>query len=151
MKKLFAVTVAVLLAACATIMHGSSQDVGIASTPTGAKVTVDNGSLGITPIVAHLRRKDNHVIKIEMDGYQPFEIATTRKVSGWVWGNIVFGGIIGLAVDAITGGLYKVNPEEVSGTLAQRTGALKGGTDVMVVVVLQPDPSWVKVGTLTRR
>jgi len=107
--------------------------------------------LGTTPVVAHLRRKDNHIIKIEMDGYQPFEMATTRKVSGWVWGNIIFGGLIGLAVDAITGGLYNVTPEQVSGTLAKQTGSLNRGTDIMVVVVLHPDPNWVKIGTLQRR
>jgi hypothetical protein len=78
------------------------------------------------------------------------EMATTRKVSGWVWGNIVFGGLIGLAVDAITGGLYNVNPDQVSGTLVKRTSALDRGPDVMVVVVLHPDPKWVRIGTLER-
>lgn len=150
MKKLLAVAGVAIIAACATIMHGSSQDVGISSSPTGAKVTIDNMPLGMTPVVAHLRRKDNHVIKIEMDGYQPFEMPTTRKVSGWVWGNIVFGGLIGLAVDAITGGLYNVNPDQVAGTLAKRTGSLNRGTDIMVVVVLHPDSNWVKIGTLQR-
>jgi hypothetical protein len=36
-----------------------------------------------------------------------------------VWANLVFGGIPGLAVDAITGGLYKVAPEEVTATLKE--------------------------------
>jgi PEGA domain-containing protein len=150
MNRLLVVAGFVLISACATIMHGSSQEVGISSSPTGAKVTIDNMPLGVTPVVAHLRRKDNHTIKIEMDGYQPFEMATTRKVSGWVWGNIVFGGLIGLAVDAITGGLYNVNPDQVSGTLVKRTSALDRGPDVMVVVVLHPDPKWVRIGTLER-
>ena len=32
---------AVLLTGCATIMHGSSQGVGLSSSPTAAKVTVE--------------------------------------------------------------------------------------------------------------
>jgi hypothetical protein len=36
-----------------------------------------------------------------------------RGTSGWVWGNIVFGGLIGLVVDASTGAMYKLTPEQV--------------------------------------
>jgi hypothetical protein len=138
--------------ACATIMHGSSQEVGISSQPTGATVSVDNQPLGKTPVVAHLRRKDMHHITITMDGYQPFEIATTRKTSGWVWGNIIFGGLIGLAVDAMTGGLYDVKPEQVESQLQQKQAraTLQDGT-LYVILVERPDPSWHKIGQLERR
>ncbi len=82
--------------ACASIMHGGSQDIGISSTPTGAKVAVDNFAGGQTPYIAKLSRKDNHIVKITMDGYAATELTLTKSVSGWVWGNVVFGGIIGL-------------------------------------------------------
>src|SRR5438045_124497 len=110
--------------ACASIMHGKSQDVNIASQPSGASVTVDNQALGMTPVVAKLKRKDKHVITVKMDGYQPFEMTTTRSTSGWVWGNVVFGGLIGLAVDL--GGGCAYNSGAKGGGL---TAALKlGGT-----------------------
>jgi hypothetical protein len=143
-----AVAVAIVTA-CGTIIHGTRQDVGISSTPTGAQVVVDNMPVGQTPVVAKLTRKDNHVVRITMPGYQTFETNVTRSVSGWVWGNIVFGGLIGLAVDAISGGLYKLRPEQVTGTLA--TADARSGQDALyVTVVLSPDPSWEKVGQLTR-
>ena len=88
------------LSACASIMHGTSQDVGISSTPTSASVSIDNSDKGQTPFVAKLSRKDNHVIHIAADGYQPADLTLTHSTSGWVWGNLLFGGIIGLAVDA---------------------------------------------------
>src|SRR5205809_8059288 len=47
-----------LALACGSIMHGSAQDVSIASQPTGASVSVDNQPLGTTPVVAKLKRKD---------------------------------------------------------------------------------------------
>jgi hypothetical protein len=48
-----------------------------------------------------------------------------------VWGNIVFGGIIGLAVDAITGGLYKLAPEQVSAQLARGEIQMAEGGEVV--------------------
>ena len=93
------------LIACATIIHGTHQDVGISSVPTGAGVWVDNTEYGQTPLIAKLSRRDNHIVRIQMNGYQPFEATITHSVSGWVWGNIVFGGLVGLAVDAISGGM----------------------------------------------
>jgi hypothetical protein len=85
-----------LIWGCATIMHGTSQQIGISSMPSGAKVSVDSNPMGVTPIFASLSRGDNHIIKIELDGYVPHEMTITKKTSGWVWGNIVFGGLIGL-------------------------------------------------------
>jgi ABC-type amino acid transport substrate-binding protein len=135
--------------ACASIMHGKAQEVSIASTPSGATVTVDNEALGTTPVVAKLKRKDKHVIAVKLDGYQPFELTTTRSTSGWVWGNILFGGLIGLAVDLGTGGAYKVNPAQISAQLAQaHAGATFQDGMLYVVLVRTPDPSWEKIGQL---
>jgi CRISPR/Cas system-associated exonuclease Cas4 (RecB family) len=140
------------LAGCATIVHGGSQEIGLSSMPAAARVLVDGKPLGATPIVAKLSRKTGHVIRMELDGYQPFEANITRAVSGWAWGNLVFGGIIGIAVDQSSGGMYKLTPAQVAGQLAAaHTGAadvLRDG--VYVTVVLRPDPAWQKVGTLTR-
>ena len=139
------------LTACATIMHGSSQDVGISSTPTSASVSVDNAERGQTPYVAKLSRKDNHIIHIAADGYQPADLTLTRSTSGWVWGNLLFGGIVGLAVDAITGGLYKLTPDQLSATLAKQSASVahtKNG--FYVVLVPAAEKGWLKVGQLQR-
>jgi uncharacterized protein YceK len=139
-----------VIVGCATIMHGTTQGIGFASTPTGAAITVDNQTHGTTPTVVNLSRKDTHIVKIELAGYQPFETTITRSVSGWVWGNIVFGGLIGLAVDAISGGLYKLSPEQVQATLSKEGIGLLYKEDAMYfAVTLQPDPSWERVATLS--
>lgn len=136
-------------ASCATIMHGGSQDLGVSSTPSSARVMVDNKPLGVTPVVAKLSRKDNHLIRIELDGYQPFDATVTKKTSGWVWGNLVFGGLIGLAVDAISGGLYNLTPEQVTAQMARSSSSAKVGVDgIYVFLVRQPDPEWQFIGLL---
>jgi hypothetical protein len=142
---------ALALSACASIMHGTSQDIGISSSPTGAKVMIDNQQGANTPYVAKLSRKDNHIVKIDLDGYQPAELTLTKSVSGWVWGNIVFGGLIGLAVDAISGGLYNLTPEQLQATLAAtKTSLAPTKTGIYVVLVKKPSRDWVKVGQLQR-
>jgi uncharacterized protein YceK len=137
------------MSGCATIMHGTKQDVGISSTPTGASVMIDNTINGVTPVVAKLRRKENHVVRIQMAGYQPFETTLTHSVSGWVWGNVAFGGLIGLAVDAASGGIYKLTPEQVEGSLQTGHAAVTNTSEgIYVVAVLAPQPDWVRVAQL---
>ena len=146
-----AIASSVVLSACASIMHGTSQDVGISSMPTSASVTVDNMDKGQTPFVAKLSRKDNHIVHIAADGYQPADLTLTRSTSGWVWGNLVFGGLIGLAVDAITGGLYKLTPNQLNATLAKQSSSVAPTKDgFYVVLVPAADKGWLKVGQLTR-
>jgi hypothetical protein len=140
------------LGGCATIIHGTRQDVGIASTPTGASVSIDDVDNGVTPVVAKLKRKENHVVKIQLAGYQPFEATLTHSVSGWVWCNLAIGGLIGLAVDAASGGIYKLTPEQVTGSL--QTGHafnVKQDGGLYVVAVLQPQTGWVKIAQLQRQ
>jgi len=140
-----------LLAGCASIMHGTTQQVAVSSSPTGAQVSVNGMQHGVTPVIADLKRKDNQVIKVTLDGYQPFEMALTRSTSGWVWGNIVFGGIIGLAVDAMTGGLYKLAPEQVTAQLQREDVQLAEGDEMLLVtVVLRPVAGMERVGSLVR-
>jgi hypothetical protein len=144
---------ALVLAACASVIHGTHQDVGITSVPTGASVAIDNLQSGTTPVFAKLTRKDNHVVRIELPGYQPLDLALTRSVSGWVWGNVAIGGLIGLAVDAIDGGMYKLSPEQLSATLTPdaRHAAGKTADGIYLIAVLKPQPDWIKVAQLQAR
>ena len=136
---------------CASIMQGSSQSFGISSTPDGASVTINNLERGQTPLVVDLKRKDNHLIQIKMPGYVPYSTTLTRRTSGWVWGNLAFGGLIGLAIDAISGGMYKLTPDQVQAVLIKEDTALLLQEDTLyIAVVLEPDPTWEKVGQLSR-
>ncbi|HEX8693628.1 MAG TPA: PEGA domain-containing protein [Longimicrobium sp.] len=145
--RLLAVLTLTATAGCATIMHGSKQEVGFSSNPTGATIFVNNQQVGVTPTTVSLKRKDQHTVRMELQGYQPFEMQLSRGTSGWVWGNLVFGGLPGLVVDALTGAIYKINPDNVQGTLTRATASLDGDT-LHIAVVLSADPSWEKIGQL---
>ena len=146
-----AIAGSILLSACASIMHGTSQDIGISSSPTNASVTVDNAMKAQTPFIAKLSRKDTHIIHIAADGYAAADLTLTRSTSGWVWGNVLFGGIIGLAVDAMTGGLYNLTPEQLTATLAKQSASVAPTQNgVYVVLVPVAEKGWTKVGQLQR-
>lgn len=143
------------LVGCASIMHGTTQDIGFSSNPTNARVMVDGQPRGNTPVVVKLARKDNHIVRMELEGYQPFEATLTRGTSGWVWGNIVFGGVVGLAVDAMSGGLYKINESQVAGTMLPTNAVMQQGKppadEIRIEIGLGHDTRWQRIGTLTRQ
>ena len=144
--------IAVLAASCATIIHGTTQEIGISSVPADAQVTVDGRTVGNTPVIADLSRKNQHLVTIELDGYMPYETTIMKSASGWVWGNLVFGGLIGLAVDAISGGFYKLSPEQVEAELRQQLSACPECEEGLVILaVLEPNPDWERIGALQRR
>lgn len=149
MKRFITALAIVTLSACCTIMHGSKQQIAVNSTPSGARIFVDGQPGGQTPAVVEMARKHAHNVRIELDGYQPYEMALTRGTSGWVAGNLVFGGLIGLVVDASTGGMYKLNPTEVTAQMATTTATVNGRAVLHIGVVLHADPSWEKVGQLS--
>ena len=142
-----------LLFSCGTIMHGSSQEVAISSNPSDAQVTIDGNVIGNTPLTKSLSRKDKHSVKIDLEGYHTYETTILRKTSGWVWGNIVFGGLIGLAVDAISGGIYKLSPEQMQAELREGGTVAKvsdNGDNLMIVVTLTPKEQWAKIGQMEK-
>ena len=109
-----------VVVSCASIIHGSRQDISVNSVPSGAKVMVKGVHMATTPAVIELKRKESNIIlRFEKEGYEPVEIALNRSVDGWIAGNIVFGGLIGLAIDFIDGAAYKLNPSEVDAVLAE--------------------------------
>lgn len=138
-----------LTQACGTIMQGTTQQVGISSNPSDANVTINGQTYGKTPMIIDLKRKDSHMVKIELDGYQPYETTLTRSTSGWVWGNILFGGLIGLVVDSSAGGMYKLTPEQIDSELrSTQAEALSNDDGLYIAIVLEADPTWEKIGSL---
>ena len=109
--------IALLTASCGTVVNRTTQRVTISSLPLGASVIIDNVDYGQTPLVAKLKRKQFHFVKINMAGYLPYEVALMRGVRDWVWGNLLTGGFIGIGIDALSGGMYKLTPKQIEAQL----------------------------------
>ena len=147
-QKIALAITAVSLTGCASIMQGTKQNVSINSAPSNGTVYLNGAKIGVTPMSAQLSRKKPNTIKIELPGYIPYEMAFSRSVSGWVWGNIVFGGLIGLIVDASTGGIYKLTPDQVNAEMKKgNVNVIHSDGDMLVAITLKSDSSWEKVGS----
>jgi len=102
------------LNSCATFINSTTQEIEIKTTPENASITIDGKKFGLTPQIVNIDRGKNHVLKIELDGYDTYETQLTRKISFWLWGNVLNGFIPGMTIDMLTGSMYKLFPENIS-------------------------------------
>ena len=110
---LILIFIAIQMAGCATVTTGPTQVVSITSTPSEANVETDSGYKGITPTNFKLERKRNHIVKISKEGYKKAQVVLTKTMCGSTVGNVLIGGIIGIGIDAMTGAMFKLVPENI--------------------------------------
>jgi hypothetical protein len=144
---------ALVSSGCATIVARSSQEITIASVPPGAAVKIDNKSgaavhSGNTPMTVTLKKgrgyfkAERYTIHIAKDGYQARDITVQGEVNGWYFGNIIFGGLIGLlAVDPATGAMYTLKPKEIASTLDVLKVSRHGGERTLTVLLVEDVPT----------
>lgn len=96
---------------CATIVNGRTQKVTVQTEPSGATASVAGVGSFTTPAVIPLDRDTDHVITFTKAGFHDRSVTLKRRLSGWAFGNIIFGGIIGIVIDAATGDWWYFDPE----------------------------------------
>ena len=143
---------------CASIVHSGNRLISISTDPPGATASIRKaGGTAIddvvvvnkTPCTVSLDprggyfRGQSYTLRLELPGYQTAEVALTPKMSGWYWGNILFGGLIGmLAVDPATGSMWNIAPEKVEQKLpAAQSALIKNKTGFVVVLASQLTPA----------
>lgn len=103
---------------CATITRGTTEAFVVESDPPGADVRFSSGETCRTPCTITKRRKDNFVVYITRDGYEPAEVSVLNQTAGagaaGMAGNVLIGGLIGMAVDAGSGAMKELVPNPVS-------------------------------------
>lgn len=118
---------------CASIVGKSEYPIRITSRPDQAGITLTDGSgavvySGTTPTTVTLPTKrkyfrgHDYKVTFQKDGYAEHVAEIRRGVSGWyIFGNLVFGGVIGwLIVDPATGAMWTLS-EEVNADLTPLT------------------------------
>ena len=137
---------------CATIVAKSSQTITVTSVPDAASVSIVNKSgtpvhSGTTPITVTLKKgrgyfkPESYTIRFAKDGYQAREVTVRGEVNGWYFGNVIFGGLIGLlAVDPATGAMYTLKPDAVGATLDSLKVSLTDNGQSLTVILLASVP-----------
>jgi hypothetical protein len=67
---------------------GAMQLVRVTSEPAGATVFLHGHRVGVTPTVVQLKRRaGSQVLRLEKDGFHPFDLPVKRSLSPWLLAN----------------------------------------------------------------
>lgn len=114
---------------CATIFNcEASGDLLLDSSEEDTKVTIyyNDFPVGIvrTPLVYHVEasggylRRSSYEFVFEKPGFEKETFRRVARFSGWYWGNIVLGGVIGLfVVDPLTDSVYKIDVSPINANM----------------------------------
>lgn len=111
-------SLALLSTGCATVIAGTTQEVYVQTEPAGAECRLDKEGVNVgivnpTPGKVRLpRSKDNVIASCVREGYEQSNELLVSSFSGATVGNILLGGLVGIAVDAASGANNKY-PERV--------------------------------------
>ncbi|MEQ1491327.1 MAG: PEGA domain-containing protein [Terricaulis sp.] len=106
----------VALASCATITRGTTEAFVVETIPSGAYVRLSTGQeCTSTPCTfARIPRESEFTVEIRKEGYRNVTANVSHQTSGQggagMAGNVLVGGIIGLAVDANSGATQDLVP-----------------------------------------
>ena len=140
------------MAACASIVSDSQEVVTISSSPTAAQIAIADQSgvevyRGTTPATVTLDASagyfdgQEYTVTFAKDGYDSTTVKVASTINGWYVGNIVFGGFIGwLVVDPLTGAMWALDAEQVSGTLAETVAMDEVSSPQLRIVSLDSVP-----------
>ena len=115
-KRFSFVFLALVTVSCASVTRNSHESFEILSDPSGATVRSSTGWTCITPCKIEIKRRTAFALDIEKEGYQAIRMMVRAEIDSagrtGLAGNIIFGGLIGAAIDSGSGAMYShpVNP-----------------------------------------
>jgi hypothetical protein len=119
------------MTSCASIVSKSSWPITINSSPSEAKISIKDKKgieiyTGNTPATLKLKSgsgffsKARYQVTFEKVGYEKKVVPVEFKLNGWYFGNIIFGGPLGLLIiDPATGAMFKLETEFLNETLTK--------------------------------
>ena len=105
---------------CATLTAEHTQLISITSSPSGAPIFVDGNPRGNTPASIEMERRENHMIQVSGEIYEPHLTYVKKVPTRRIAGNLLGGGIIGFIVDILTEASNDLDPPAVHARLRKR-------------------------------
>ncbi len=131
-----AISSILLLTGCASIVSKTSWPISINSSPSEAKISIKDKKgieiyTGSTPATLNLKSgsgffsKARYQVTFEKAGYEKKVVPVEFKLNGWYFGNIIFGGPLGLLIiDPATGAMFKLETEFLNETLTKSVASV---------------------------
>jgi len=101
-----------LLHSCGTIMSPAMWSVPVDSDPAGATVYYQGAAVGVTPCVVPVKRRSQQ-LELELAGHHRQPVALRTSMNGWLFGNILLGGVVGILIDLASGGSWVVQDHPI--------------------------------------
>ena len=132
MKKLLIGSL-LLLSGCCSIVDSSHETVSFNTNVDNATIKITNKKHAViyegkAPTTISLKKKsgffsgETYRIQATKNGYINSEQVLDTRLNGWYWGNILFGGLIGmLIVDPATGAMWTFDDENVFVNLSKES------------------------------
>jgi hypothetical protein len=139
--------VAVMMAlGCASICGGPSW-LAMETNPKNIEVKIEGIQNGekfskVTPFKVELSRSSDYKIIVQTPHYKSEEIVLRRKITGWFWGNLLIGGLIGMGIDGLSGNMWDHNQHVVSLNLETLADAPETVKLNIPVTVQRPNTSY---------
>jgi hypothetical protein len=104
--------IALSTTSCASMFTGTKDSISFTSTPDGAKVIHKGIEKCTTPCTAEIPRSlSKQMVTFEKEGFASKEVKLQKTFNAVTLLNILFGGAIGVGIDAATGSLTKYSPK----------------------------------------
>jgi hypothetical protein len=118
------VALAAAVGGCASVTRGTTENISITSTPSGAEATIsglDIPTACVTPCAIVAKRSADISVTFAKPGFETEVVTLTKEVpatgaAGFA-GNVLAGGLIGMGVDAATGAAQDHKPNPVIVTM----------------------------------
>ncbi len=99
-----------VMGGCASIIRGTTQTIAISTPPTtGAACNLSSPAGNwhlISPGIASVEKSRNNIrVHCDKPGWNSAIASIPSNFEGWTLGNLLFGGLIGVGVDAATGAI----------------------------------------------
>jgi uncharacterized protein YceK len=122
-KLLVLLAIALLLSGCATLFTGTDANVKVTADPgtANAVIKTQGGQVvydGAVPATVKLPKKNSYTVEITQAGYKTQTVFISQGVTGWFWGNLCLGGVVGMLIDWGTGGMWDLHPSQIDAKLA---------------------------------
>ena len=136
-----------LLAGCGVMFGGTTKTISVTSAPSAATLSTSPSTAQFTtPASMELERKNSYTITATKEGYREAQAQIQKRMrTGPLILDILFTGLIGVVIDAATGGWYDLQPENVTMALEQMDPAQDGPDVIEVTVSFDEDEAGVAI------
>lgn len=133
---------ALVISGCASIASGTDQTVNVTSVPNAQiEITSSRGQLhysGRSPAIVVLSRDQTYTVLVCAAGYRESSFVIRRRLNAWYLGNLLVGWIAGFIIDALSGAMWKLEPDVITITLEAIT--LRGVPTLVAVCSIEGNP-----------